>query len=330
MLPHNVIHEILSDKASYTPRAEGKAFAASNIALCKYWGKRNTQLNLPTNPSLSISLNHKGTHTRLAPCKDQHRVFLDDQECQLGTPFYQRAAQYLDFYQPLLKTHFEVYTTSNIPIAAGLASSASGFAALALALDNLYDWQLPTRSLSILARLGSGSASRSIEKGFVLWHKGNQADGMDSFAEPLQVTWPTLRIGLCLIDSSEKSISSRKAMQQTSLSSPFFTAWEKHTTLETQQLEKAIHDHDFNRLGEIAESNALCMHALMQSAHPPIFYSTPDTFATMQKIWNLRKEGLFLYFTQDAGPNLKLLFQASDQTAVLSHFPLMEVIVPFA
>jgi diphosphomevalonate decarboxylase len=240
-----------------------------------------------------------------------------------------RLCEYLDLYRPDPSTFFTVNTRMNLPIAAGLASSAAGFAALVLALDDLYGWQLEGRSLSVLARLGSGSASRSVHDGFVQWHAGAAKDGMDSYAEQIPIKWSQLRLGLLLLSSDEKSIPSRPAMKRTAETSSLYAAWPAKVNKDLGLLFNAISYKDFTLLGQTAESNALAMHATMVTAWPPILYWQPGSVRVMHRIWALRQQGLPLYFTMDAGPNLKLLFLAEDTAAVKDAFPDVQVVDPF-
>jgi diphosphomevalonate decarboxylase len=198
-----------------------------------------------------------------------------------------------------------------------------------LALDALFDWQLDKAKLSILARLGSGSASRSLFPGFALWHKGERRDGMDSYAEGLSARWPELCIGLVKVDVNEKAIGSSAGMQQTVQHCPLYQAWPAQAEQQVKLIHQAIAQRDFTRLGETAEHNALSMHATMIATWPPIMYWQPASLAAMQQVWALRQQGIEVYFTMDAGPNLKLLFLADNKKAVETAFSALEVIQPF-
>jgi diphosphomevalonate decarboxylase len=324
----DVVHHLLADRPRTPARATGHAFAPANIALCKYWGKRNATLNLPTNSSLSLSLGNLGAHTEVQGNDIGHdRIWLNDAPLAADTPFAQRLTAYLDLIRPP-DTGFDVRTVSTIPIAAGLASSASGYAALVLALNQLFDWQLPPRHLSILARLGSGSASRSIYRGFAEWHAGTAADGMDSYAEALDIDWPDLRFGLLELSTAEKPVSSRAGMQHTLETSTLYQSWPTQTRADLANLHAALNQRDFEQLGQTAETNALAMHATMHAARPALCYWLPESLATMHKIWNLRAKGLPLYFTMDAGPNIKLLFLKESTPAIQTHFPTTRIIKP--
>lgn len=331
MKKFEVVQKILGSRLYAEPkRATAKVFAPTNIALCKYWGKRDQELNLPMTSSLSISLGEKGATTELVVSSHPYDlVYLNHEAIDLTTSFGKRLIQFVDLFRTKMMPRFIVNIESNIPVAAGLASSACGFSALVQVLDHLFGWELSSTELSILARLGSGSASRSIWQGFVEWHVGLKADGMDSFGEPIPDVWPDLCIGLLILSEKEKPLSSRDAMQRTVTTSPFYSDWPLKVSKDLALLKQAISVQDFPLLGRTAESNAMSMHATMLSAWPTIIYMLPETLLAMQKIWQLRHDGLPLYFTQDAGPNLKLLFLKQDAGKVAKEFSGMEILEPF-
>ena len=306
------------------------AFAPSNIALIKYWGKRDEELNLPYTSSLSISLGKKGTVTSLTNSQDlTDYIYLNKTLIPHHHPAAQRIIQFLNLFRLPSQQYWCIHTETNLPIAAGLASSASGFAALTLALNQWFGWDLSLQKLSILARLGSGSACRSLWHGFVKWHPGEMEEGIDSYAELLPVQWPELRIGLLIINTNTKAISSREAMRHTVNTSSLYNSWPLQVKDDFLPMEHAIQHKNFTLLGETAEANALAMHATMLSARPAILYSQPETIQLMQRVWQLRQQGIAVYFTQDAGPNLKLLFLETDLPAIANAFPEIEVIAPF-
>lgn len=327
----DVVDAILGEKKQKLPSDTAvKVFAPTNIALCKYWGKRDQELNLAVTSSLSISLGKKGTTTELKVSNTPHDIIsLNNNPVDSVSDFYKRLVDFLDLFPVHRKIRFYINTHSNIPTAAGLASSASGFSAMVIALNQLFRWELSQRELSILARLGSGSACRSIWQGFVEWHAGTMADGMDSYGEPLEEKWPDLCIGLCIVSTKEKHISSREAMQRTIETSPFYSAWPNKVKTDLLLLKEAIKNKDFTLLGKTSESNAMAMHATMLSAWPPVSYALPDTILTMQKVWALRQQGVPIYFTQDAGPNLKLLFLKQDKERIHHQFNSIEILQPF-
>lgn len=329
MYKKDIVKAIVNEKFN-NKIEKATAFAPANIALCKYWGKRDSELNLPYSSSISISLANKGVTTSIQILKsaNQDQIILNKQPVSSDTSFAKRVTEFLNLVRPP-DTHFLLDTSANIPIAAGVASSASGFAALAKALNTLFDWQLEERQLSIMARLGSGSACRSLWDGFVEWHAGYDPSGMDSFAELYPEQWQELRVGLLILSNQEKKISSRNAMQQTVTTSTFYTSWLAKADQDLTKIKEAIKRRDFPSFGAAVESNALAMHGIMQTAWPPIFYSLPETVDAFRKIWDLREKGRNIFFTQDAGPNLKLLFLNEDVPYIQQIFPNIEILDPF-
>lgn len=324
----DIVRRILEGRPRQA-RDVGTAFAPTNIALCKYWGKRNDELNLPVTPSLSVSLGRLGSRASIR-FADRDDVVLNGERLPEDSAFRRRLFEYLDLVRPTPTTRFHVDAVNTIPTAAGFASSASGFATVILALDQLFGWNLGRRELSILARLGSGSACRSLYEGFVLWHAGSADDGMDSFAEPLPETWPDLRLGLVVVSARPKPVGSRAAMKRTVESSPLYAAWPGKVASDLEELRGSIRDRDFERFGRAAESNALTMHATMMAAWPPVIYWLPESVATIERAQALRARGTPVYFTMDAGPNVKLLFLRGNAAAVEEHFPGVQVVDPWS
>ena len=306
------------------------AFAPTNIALCKYWGKRDVELNLPVTPSLSLTLPGKGTTTVLTVIdKPSDEIILNGSVIDPDSGFSKRIVEFLDLFRQK-GLHFHIDTRNNIPSSAGLASSASGFAALVEALNLLFDWDLGDKQLSLLARIGSGSACRSLWQGFVEWHRGEDPEGLDSFAEPIESEWSDLRLGIIIVDDQTKSIGSREAMLRCQKTSCYYDAWPKKVEEGLTALKAAIKEKDFQALGEISENNALAMHAIMLTAKPPVFYWNQGTHEVVKKVWELREAGLPVYFTQDAGANVKLLFEKKNTAVLKDHFPSLDVVTPFA
>ena len=297
--------------------------------MVKYWGKRNQELNLPITDSLSLSL-PVGTKTTVRFNSRSDRLVFNGKELKFNDAAFVRVKNFLDLFRLDLfrndsQIYFDVITDNEVPTAAGLASSASGFAALVQALDSLFGWKLQKSQLSILARLGSGSASRSLYPGFVQWHRGLSNDGFDSFAEPLNILWPDLCFGLWIISSAKKPIDSRDAMNTTVQTSKLYDAWPSIVEKDMQALKQALYCQDFTLFGSIAESNAMAMHATMHASTPSIMYWLPESILAMQQIWQFRKEGLKLYFTMDAGPNLKVLFLESDRAQIQKALPKLQI-----
>ena len=303
--------------------ATQKHFAPINIALLKYWGKRNEELKLPTTSSLSITLTEYGTTTQIVKSENNtDEVYLNDTNINPNSSFYIKVFEYLDLFRHYFndKNKYKIITYNNIATASGLASSASGFGALVLAINDLYNLELDNKNLSILARLGSGSACRSVfgieEKNkFVIWHKGIRTDGIDSFAEPiynLPDFTKHIKIKIVEISNEKKSISSTDAMQQTiETSNELIThgktsKYQQWITQTEQDLIEIFNAKNFNEFGEIVERNALMMHYAIQEAG--INYFLPKTLEVINTIQENRKLGIKNeYFTIDAGANIKVL-----------------------
>lgn len=327
----DVVRLVLNDLWQKEPKNDfAKTYAPSNIALCKYWGKRDQELNLPMTSSLSVSLGNRGATTELTVTDlSQDSISVNGRQIDLFSAFGKRLLEFIDLFRANSKPHFDIKIQSTIPIAAGMASSAAGFASVVQALNHLYGWQLSDDKLSILARLGSGSACRSLWQGFVEWYAGIRDDGMDSYGHTIGNVWPELCLGLLIMNDQQKEISSREAMLRTVTTSPLYAAWPAKVNTDLTFIKQAISIQDFNLLGQTAESNAMNMHATMMSAWPPIVYSLPETISAMKKVWQLRHDGLPIYFTQDAGPNLKLLFLCKDSHMVSANFPKVQILQLF-
>ncbi len=326
MTPEQAIHTITG--GGFAPRVEtAEAFAPANVALAKYWGKREEALKLPVTGSLSISLGNFGTRTRLSMAEKDGMTL--NGEDVTASKIAARTFAFVELFRGEKGPRLHIETENTVPTGAGVASSASGFAALVKALDKLCGWELPVQKLSLLARLGSGSACRSLEEGFVEWHRGEKADGMDSFAEKLDVTWPGFRVGLLEVAGGPKAIGSTDGMRQTVETSPLYPAWVTTMAEHLPQIREAVLEKDFAVLGPLAQHNALTMHATALAASPAVCYWQAETLVVLQKLWALQAEGWPVFATLDAGPNIKLLFLESEEEAVKEIFPGVQVIRPF-
>ena len=283
------------------------ARAYTNIALIKYWGKKNKQLKLPYTNSLSLTLDRFYTDTKASIVdSDQDIIYLNQQ--LLDDAHSKRIRNYLDIVRQFysFSEHFQIDSVNHVPTSAGFASSASGFAALAAAVNETKQLNLNRRELSILARNGSGSASRSIYGGFVEWIAGN--DNASSFAQPID-EHPDIDLSILsvVIDTQNKKISSTVGMENSVKSSPFYPNWVTLVTSEIEEIKQAIAKKDIQKIGEISEHNAMSMHALTLSANPSFTYFAPETIRIIQIIQELRQKGIFAYATIDAGPNVKII-----------------------
>jgi len=289
------------------------AQAHPNIALVKYWGKADTAQNLPATGSLSMTLDVFPTTTtvRTDTGAAVDRVVMNGSE--RGGVVRERVVRFLDHVRHLAGSDAaaEVVTRNTVPSAAGLASSASGFAALALAASTAYGLDLDTRALSRLARRGSGSASRSIISQFAIWHAG---DDEHSFAEHIDA--PEIEMVIATVDAGEKAVSSREAMRRTALTSPYYPAWVTSTAQSLAAAQEACRAGDLERLGRITETNALRMHAVIQGSDPSIRYLTPTSWSIFDAVETLRREGVRAWATADAGPNVCIVCAPADTPAV--------------
>lgn len=289
------------------------AVAHPNIALVKYWGKADAQLALPATGSVSMGLDVFPTTTTVtldgAAAADS--LVLNGGAAPDGALL--RVQQFLDLVRQAAgsSVHAAVVSENTVPTGAGLASSASGFAALATAAAAAYGLDLSERDLSRLARRGSGSATRSIPGGVAVWHAG---DDRASYAE--RVPAPPMAMVVVTISAGEKAIGSREAMRRTIATSPFYPAWVESTTATVDDMLAACAAGDFARIGELTESNALRMHATIEGAFPPIRYLNARSVAVFDAVAGLRSDGLNAYATADAGPNVVVLTTPEDRGAV--------------
>ncbi|NLX61041.1 MAG: diphosphomevalonate decarboxylase [Tissierellia bacterium] len=294
----------------------GKARAYGNIALIKYWGKRDEKLILPMNSSLSLTIECFYTETEVifSDSFNEDYFYLNGKlQDKLST---RKISDFIDLFRKAANINMKatVKSTNFVPTAAGLASSASGFAALAAACNVASGLNLDHRELSMYARQGSGSATRSIYGGFVEWKRGTNEK--DSYAIPIDDAKWDIGMVIVIINSKEKKISSREGMRHTVLTSPFYKAWVESCERDIEEAKLAIKNRDFESLGLITERNGLMMHATMLGASPPFCYWEPDSVLAMKLVRELRKEGITCYFTMDAGPNVKILCRLSESDKI--------------
>ena len=299
------------------------AAAGTNIALVKYWGKRDTALNLPAAGSLSLTLADLGSETTVRFAADAGDHDGRDRVLFAGAPaevrFATRVQCFLDLVRARARIQLpaEVATTNSVPTAAGLASSAAGFAALALAASRAAGLRLSPAELSELARRGSGSAARSIFGGFVEMSAGTRADGSDAVAYGLldEDAWD-VRLCVAITAQGEKAIGSTTAMERTALTSPYYQGWLASVPIDLDEARAAVTSRDLVALGTVAERSALRMHACALAADPHILYWNPATVAAMVTVKDLRASGTSAFFTIDAGPHVKVLCRSVDAPRV--------------
>lgn len=293
------------------------AKACANIALVKYWGKRDATLNLPAAGSLSLTLDALTTTTRV----EFDDALTSDALSINGSPAdATRLTNWLDLVRARagIRSRARVKSHNNFPTASGLASSASAYAALAVAASDAAGLTLNERELSVLARRGSGSAARSIFGGLVEMNPGEQADGSDAYASPLafDAQWPLAMVVGVVGGGVAKKQSSRDAMQLCADTSPLYQGWLNSVPGDIAAAKRAIADRDLEALGSVAEASALAMHAAAIASRPTVMYWQAPTLGCMQAIRELRESGVPAFFTMDAGPHVKVLTEATHVPAV--------------
>ncbi len=276
-----------------------------NIAVIKYWGKRDTALNLPAVPSVSLTLSRFHSTTTVTWGVQQDTFTLN--ESVQSPKESQKVFNFLDLVDPE-RPPCSVISTNNFPTAAGLASSASAFSALAMAASTAAGQNRSTVELSALARQGSGSASRSFWDGWVEWKMGTQPDGLDSHGKQIASAdhWD-IRMVMAVVSSDRKPISSRAGMLDTQRTSPMYKAWCETAQQDVDIAKAAILNKDLETLGAQMEHSTLKMFSTMFTTQPSIRYWKPQTLAVVEAVEKLRNSGTPCWYTMDAGPNVKIL-----------------------
>ena len=293
-----------------------KACACANVALVKYWGKRDPEANLPAVGSISLML--EGLEAEATISMRPADRFTSRGKTVPGRA-YDQMVSFLDWVARTYdsETPLAVNIETNFPVAAGLASSAAIYCATATAALSFLEVSASRRELSAIARRGSGSASRSVFGGLVEWHRGTDPGGDDSFADPLLPAedW-ALGMVVAILDEGQKKTSSRDAMQHVAETSPLYSGWLAAQEDDLESMRHAIHARDFPTVGRITEESTLRMHAVTMAARPAVLYWQPATLHVMEAVRELRATGLDAYFTMDAGPQVKVLCQQQDMGAV--------------
>jgi diphosphomevalonate decarboxylase len=293
---------------------QAAAVAHPNIALVKYWGKQDAPGNRPAVPSISITLDTLRTDTtvRFDPDLASDTVSLN------GQPDPKTAARVVACLDALRNRAGSqlfacVETRNNFPTHAGLASSASGFAALVAAADRALGLDLPRDELSRIARGSSGSAARSLYGGFVEMPLA----GDEEAAYPLLGAdqWP-LSVVIAVTATSAKAVGSTEGMERTARTSDYYQAWLGSAGRDFAEARDAILRRDFQRLARVSERSCLKMHALMLSADPGLIYWNSASVSCLHRLRTLRHDGVEVFFTMDAGPQVKAVCAPSERNRV--------------
>ena len=288
------------------------AIAQPNIALIKYWGKRDTERNLPAVGSISVTLAELQTTMAV-----EFDASLNDDALSVNgaenSSMLRRVTQSLDSVAGAKRNRARVQSTSNFPIAAGLASSASAFAALVVAADAACGGETGRSGLARLAGSASGSAARSLYGGFA--ELSNAGDDIDLAQLCSPADWP-LRVVVAITEPGPKAVGSTEAMEISRRTSPFYSRWIEQQGADLDQARAAIAAKDFAKLAAVAEHNCLKMHSVMWASRPPLNYWNASTIECMQTIRKLQGEKVPVFFTIDAGPQLKAVCEAGAESLV--------------
>lgn len=289
------------------------AKAPANIAFIKYWGKRDSSLRLPLNSSISMNLDNVFTITTVEFSSRLREDKIEMVGEKLSNEEVKRIVSHLDRIRELakIKQRARVKTKNNFPKGSGISSSASGFAALTLAAASAADLNLSEKKLSALARLGSGSACRSIPDGFVEWVKGQSHQTSYAYSLYPPGYWKLADL-VVVVEEKEKRVGSTEGHQRAK-NSPFLLERVKWVEEKIREIKRALKKKDFKALGEIIESEALNMHAVMISSSPPLLYWRPGTLKVMLAVQQWRQEGLESYFTIDAGATVHVICRQKDE-----------------
>ncbi len=311
------------------------AVAPSNIAFIKYWGRKDEELRLPENGSISMNLSNLLTtttvefdasleHDRVTiySSNDQKAVILNEvkdlnRKDSSVSPQNDRVIKHLDRIRSLakIKDKAKVVSQNNFPRGTGLSSSASGFAALTVAAVTASGLELSEKDLSILARLGSGSACRSIPDGFVEWLDSDTSETSYAYSIFSPDYWDIVDV-VVILTEVQKDVSTTEG-QKLATSSPFHNVRQDKIKDKIAKCKAYIKAKNFNKFGELLEAEALELHAIMLTSHPSLIYWYPATITVMKAVKKWRKEGLEVYFTINTGQNIHLICQQKDAEEVV-------------
>lgn len=293
--------------------------APANLAFIKYWGRRDDELILPLNDSISMNLSGCYTITEVEAGdfkEDEVRVkFYGEEEKELVGQQRERVMRQVERLRRKygFKERVRIWSENNFPADAGIASSASGFSALTLAMVRVMGVELGERELSIETRLsGSGSACRSIPDGFVKWERGVREDGSDSFAYSLYSPdyWELWDL-VVVVSRKKKKVGSAEGHKLAR--NEYMKARLVRIEERVRKVERALAEKDLERLGRVIENDAMSLHAVAMLSQPPLYYLNGRTFDVIERLLELRSKGVEGYFTMDAGPNVHVVCEGGDK-----------------
>ncbi len=293
------------------------AIAPANVGLIKYWGRKNEELKLPENGSISVNLSNLKTTTTVEFCEEQRADDVIINGVRVADES-SRVIKHVDRIRKLAKinTRVKVISQNNFPSSTGLSSSSSGFAALTVATVKAASLDLSQKELSILARLASGSACRSIPDGFVEWLPG--AANETSYSKSLFAPdyWKISDV-IAIVSDGAKEVSSTEGQKLVG-TSPFYPTRLSHISEKIKLIKKFIKEKNFTSFGELIETEALELHAIMLTSNPSLIYWTPGTLKIMKVVKKWRLEGLQVYFTINTGQNIHLFCELENEKRLVS------------
>ena len=304
------------------------AIGTPNIALVKYWGKRDENLNLPTNSSLSITLDesmHTKTSIIFSKKLKEDKLYINRNIQNLEDLKDEKLSfvkQTISYMKSLSKTDANtlIVSENSFPESVGLASSASGAATLTYALSKALELQLKPKEMSVIARRISGSACRGLFGGFVKWNKGERVDGLDSYAEQIadQKHWPEIINIIAIVSETKKKIPSSAGHKITVNSSYLYKQRPTKAEENVNELSTAILKKDFAKLAEITMKDSNDMHATCLDSYPPIFYLSDISKEIIYAIHDLNdsEKRPIAAYTFDAGPNANIITTVKNKEKV--------------
>lgn len=286
--------------------------APINIALCKYWGKKDIKKVLPYTDSISISLDKFYTETSVKRTSNQGFSYTLNGERLKGEALKKVLDFCRLFYDDIINLNVSIASMNTGPTSAGLASSASAYAALAIALNEFFELDYDQETLTTITRKGSGSASRSLLDGFVRWTRKGHVEKLCSAPSNLVMI-------AVVIDESEKEISSREAMEIGVNTSSYYEQFIVDNQDIADKMTKVLCPFDLQKVGILMEESTALMHRVMETSNPVINYLRPRSIQLKELVKKWRKNGLKAYTTMDAGPNVKILTTVDQLDEVIRH-----------
>ena len=303
-----------------------KVKSYANIAIVKYWGKKDAKKMIPATSSISLTLNDMFTETEMEFISDEDIKISVEKEMKNGDYkdkfsdmtdlFYlngelqdsvhtEKISKVVDLFRENRSQKVKISTTNNMPTAAGLSSSSSGLSAVIKACNELFGKNYTQSELAQISKFGSGSSSRSFFGPIAAWDKDT--------GEIYEVrTDLKLAMIVLVLNENKKEISSRNGMELCAKTSTYFDEWVKQSEIDFVNMKKYLAENNFEKVGILIEENALRMHKTTETANPPFTYFNEKTYEAMDFVKNLRNNGEKCYFTMDAGPNVKVLCLEED------------------